>query len=128
MSLATSVPSRATRVRTTPADAAVRAFAWLGRLFLVLLLVVDQIGAPLHAHHHDFGIDGLQFAAVHDANIADDLHVECHSESGGHSVLALRVETRTAVATPEDEDTQATFVALLLSEAASPMDTRPLAR
>tara|TARA_R110001583_G_scaffold195118_1_gene369338 strand:+ start:84429 stop:84863 length:435 start_codon:yes stop_codon:yes gene_type:complete len=118
-------------VRAAPADAAVRAFAWLGRLFLVLLLVVDQIGAPLHAHHHDFGVDGLRFAAVHDANIADDLHVESHSESGdGHSVLALRFEARTAVAAPEKTDTgkQAAFVALLLSEAAQLVDARPHAR
>lgn len=131
MSLATSTPSRTTRVCVTPADAAVRAFAWLGRLFLVLLLVVDQVGAPLHAHHHDFGVDGLPFAAVHDADIADDLHVESHSESGdGHSVLALRFAARTAVAAPEKTDPgkHAAFVALLLSEAAPPVATRSHAR
>jgi len=131
MSLATSTRPGTPTARATPLGAAARAFAWLGRLILVLLLVVDQLGAPLHPHDHDFGVDGLPLAAAHDPYIAGDLHVESHSESGdGHSVLALRLEARTTVAAPEKTDTgkHPAFFPLLLSEAAPPANTRPHAR
>lgn len=37
---------------------------WWLRWMFVLLLAFDQIGSPLHSHHHDSGIDGAEFAAV----------------------------------------------------------------
>lgn len=43
------------------------ACAWLARWLLVLLLAVDLIGAPLHAHAHDSGVDGHAWAPHVDA-------------------------------------------------------------
>src|SRR5215218_6470198 len=37
---------------------------WLARWLLVLVLAWDQIGAPLHAHHHDSGVDGMSTSLV----------------------------------------------------------------
>ena len=100
----------------------------MARLVLVLLLVVDHVGAPLHAHHHDFGIDGVALAEVHDAHTLDAPHVEdCPGIGSGHSVLALRVEGRTFVASSEKSDgdqQHAAFVALLMAVSAPSVDIR----
>jgi len=120
-------PSPTATVHATPAHAVVRAFAWMARLVLVLLLVVDHVGAPLHAHHHDFGIDGVALAEVHDAHTLDAPHVEdCPGIGSGHSVLALRVEGRTVVASPEKSDAgqHVAFVALLMAVSAPSVDIR----
>ncbi|HBO3750955.1 TPA: hypothetical protein L4S95_002463 [Pseudomonas aeruginosa] len=129
-------PFPATKVHAMPANAVLRAIALLIRLALVLLLVVDQVGAPLHAHHHDFGIDGLALAdvhahnaaEVHDGNTVDALHVDgCQGIGNGHSVLALRVEGRTVIASAEKSDADqqhAAFVALLMAVGAPSVDIR----
>jgi len=39
--------------------------AWWLRWLLVLLLVFDQVGAPLHRHHHDTGVDALGMSPGH---------------------------------------------------------------
>ena len=66
---------------------------WVLRLMLVLVLITDQVGAPLHQHHHDSGVDALWSGATaysHD----DDLTV--HAEESerpstlGHATLAVR--------------------------------------
>ena len=129
-------PFPTAKVHATPANAVVRAFALLMRLVLVLLLVVDQVGAPLHAHHHDFGVDGLALAEmhahnaaeVHDGHTVDALHVDgCQGIGSGHSVLALRVEGRSVVASIEKSDgdqQHAAFVPLLMAVAAPSVDIR----
>lgn len=50
------------RKRTRVRDFMSRA-AWLLQWVFVLLLAFDQIGSPLHKHHHDSGIDGTGIAA-----------------------------------------------------------------
>lgn len=52
------------------------ACAWLARWLLVLVLAVDLIGAPLHAHAHDSGVDGHAWAPHIDAPGGDAPHVE----------------------------------------------------
>lgn len=39
------------------------AAAWWVRLLLVLVLVGDLVGSPLHRHHHDSGVDGTAVLA-----------------------------------------------------------------
>ena len=72
---------------------------WVLRLMLVLVLITDQVGAPLHQHHHDSGVDALWSGAtayIHD----DDLTV--HAEESerpstlGHATLAVRPAGETA--------------------------------
>ncbi|OWQ91409.1 hypothetical protein CDN99_09635 [Roseateles aquatilis] len=72
---------------------------WVLRLMLVLVLITDQVGAPLHQHHHDSGVDALWSRATaysHD----DDLTV--HAEESerpstlGHATLAVRPAGETA--------------------------------
>lgn len=71
---------------------------WLVRLLLVLLLMVDQVSAPLHAHAHDFGFGGFSSVSeIQQAPTHEELHAE--RKSGEHSILAVRGNTRTAVAT-----------------------------
>lgn len=58
----------------------------LARWLLVLVLVFDQVGSPLHLHRHDSGVDALWSEA----------HGERHVEEGdvsamlSHAVLAVR--------------------------------------
>lgn len=63
---------------------------------LVLLLMTDQIGSPLHRHHHDSGVDGTLSAAsaLSHLDLQSDLdsHVEDagHDDHFGHATLAVR--------------------------------------
>lgn len=36
---------------------------WLLRWLLVLLIAFDQVGSPLHRHHHDSGVDAAHWVA-----------------------------------------------------------------
>ena len=66
------------------------------RWALVLLLVADIVGTPLHRHHHDSGIDG---SAVH-AQLAEPQHAAHHAEEDHHeldfvhAVTTVRAESR----------------------------------
>lgn len=125
MSLASSstiLPASKVSARPVPGNGVTRALGLLVRMVLVMLLIADQLGAPLHAHHHDFGVDGLSMASVHDGNIAEFPHIEDHAETrNGHSVLALRVDGRTVVASHQkaDDSKPPAFDALLI-EAVTP--------
>lgn len=74
--------------------------AWCLRWLLVLLLLADQVSAPLHRHHHESGID----ATVATAGIAHlvephGLHWdEEDSSATHHATAALRADPRAAVA------------------------------
>ena len=75
----------------TPAGApswGLRVVQWL----LVLLLAWDQVGSPLHRHHHDSGVDGSALTASHDDGAPDLPHAE--DADGGlhfsHAVMAVR--------------------------------------
>ena len=63
------------RPLSPPAGVASRAW-WLARWLLVLLLVWDQVGSPLHRHHHDSGVDGRWLTAAHETVPAETQHVE----------------------------------------------------
>ena len=74
--------------------------AWWVRLLLVVVLVADLVGAPLHRHHHDSGVDSAALAA--DAtHLASSLrpHVENDGEpSVFHPTTTLRVAARSLAA------------------------------
>ncbi len=84
-----------TRLRSgvTPS---LRGWMWAFRLFLVLVLMFDQVSAPFHRHHHDFGIDADAGLAISHGPSADLSAVESHADDGhsglkgGHSAIALR--------------------------------------
>ena len=63
--------------------------AWL----LVLLLALDLIGSPFHAHGHDLGTDGFAPAALHAALTKGDARqdrVEAQEKTGfAHSIAAV---------------------------------------
>ena len=109
----------------------------LVRWLLVLLLVWDQVGSPLHRHHHDSGIDGhVLTAASHDDGATDMRHVE--DADGGfhfsHAVMAVRPQPQLSpIAAGEAKDVAVGEAALALVNAewvADPQsppwpDTRP---
>ena len=75
-----------------------RSAARLARWLLVLVLVADIAGSPLHRHHHDTGIDGssvhgplaeLQHAAQH-------VEEDSHDTDFVHAVTTVRAESRAA--------------------------------
>lgn len=73
-----------------------RGWVWAFRLLLVMVLVFDQVSAPFHQHHHDFGIDAdAGLAALHSPS-GDSLAFESHAEDShdglqaGHPAIALR--------------------------------------
>jgi hypothetical protein len=90
----------------------VRSVVWWARWALVLLLVIDQIGSPLHGHHHDSGIDGSHFQAQRSASPGAFAQVEKDDRgpTAFHAVTALRVKARTLAAVGQD-DTDAPQIA-----------------
>lgn len=62
---------------------------WLARWMLVLLLVADLIGAPLHHHHHDSGVDGTM-PSLSAADLQSHVEDTDHDTHLGHATLALR--------------------------------------
>ena len=84
---------------------------WLLRWSLVLLLIVDQVGAPLHHHHHhhhhDAGADGAWPTASLD-HAAEELvrHVEDadHADHFSHSTLMLRGGSESVKVSPTADD------------------------
>lgn len=73
----------------------------VARWMLVLMLAIDLIGSPFHAHHHDGGVNGLSTQTAHfdgdhaidrlDVNPERTLHVDGdESAHFNHSLIALR--------------------------------------
>jgi len=93
----------------TPALGVARSAAWVLRWLLVLVLMMDQIGSPLHRHHHDSGVDG---GAIHGQQLgslpaAHHFETDSHEPSVYHAVTTLRVESRLSAAeTPSQADPQ----------------------
>ena len=76
-------------------DFALRA-AWLFRWLLVLLLIFDQVGAPLHRHHHDSGIDSSSMhsqAASGSPRFWHHIEEDKNDPSLFHSVTTVRAES-----------------------------------
>lgn len=65
---------------------------WLVRWLLVLVLIWDQVGSPLHHHQHDFGIDGQWVgASLHSGYPALTRATDGHEDLRiTHAVLAVR--------------------------------------
>ncbi|WP_198937882.1 hypothetical protein [Pelomonas sp. KK5] len=60
------------------------------------LLVFDQLSAPFHRHHHDFGIDADLGRAA--AALASDTHAEDeHDAQIAHPAIALRAQPASAL-------------------------------
>lgn len=65
---------------------------WFVRWLLVLVLIWDQVGSPLHDHHHDSGVDAQWLSAAPHS----DSPVTAHSVDGdddlriSHAVMAVR--------------------------------------
>lgn len=76
-----------------------RRWAQFFRWALVLLLVADIIGSPLHRHHHDSGIDGsaghAQLAGRH--HTALHVNEDRHELDFVHAVTTVRAESRASV-------------------------------
>ena len=113
----------------TPADGpswSLRVVRWL----LVLLLAWDQVGSPLHRHHHDSGIDGHALTASHGDGATDVRHLE--DEDGGfhfsHAVMAVRPQPQLSrvAASGETESVALAWTALPLESAARADDPRLL--
>ena len=74
--------------------------AWLLRWLMVLLLVTDLVGSPLHRHQHNFGFGG---ASLH-GPLANSLHGARHLEDDihgpdfVHAVTTIRAQSRVLVA------------------------------
>ena len=65
---------------------------WLVRWLLVLVLIWDQVGSPLHHHQHDFGLDGQWVGAtLHSGYPALTRAKDGHEDLRiTHAVLAVR--------------------------------------
>ena len=76
------------------------ASAWWVRLLLVVVLVADLVGAPLHRHHHDSGVDSSALAAdATHLSSSPQPHVEDDGEpSVFHATTTLRVAAQALVA------------------------------
>lgn len=74
-----------------PAGTASRV-VWLLRWLLVLVLVWDQVSAPLHHHGHDSGVDSAWLGASADIgqNAGPHLEGSDHDLPFSHAVLAVR--------------------------------------
>ena len=74
--------------------------AWLLRWLMVLLLVTDLVGSPLHRHQHNFGFGGVSLHGP----LADSLHAERHLEDDKHeldfvhAVTTIRAQSRVLAA------------------------------
>lgn len=90
-------PSTLKRAHSTAAFGVVSVVRWV----LVLMLAIDLIGSPFHAHHHDGGVDGVSTQIAHfhgdhaidalDVNPEPTLHVDGDETTHfTHSLSALR--------------------------------------
>ena len=91
---------------------------WALKWMMVLLMIVDQVGSPLHRHHHDSGVDaahvGASSGSHHDHVDAATTHVNerDHHEMFAHSTLAVRqaVSSQLSVAPTAADDGQFTWI------------------
>ncbi len=85
-------------LRAPSFDGGMRSALGLARWLLILLLVFDQVGSPLHNHHHDSGIDAHALELAHADASANASHRDL-TDSGAflyHSVTAVKNEVHLA--------------------------------
>jgi hypothetical protein len=113
---------------------------WLLRWLLVLLIAFDQVGSPLHRHHHDSGVDAAHWVPGAAGASSVGLHILRERDDPGrtifHANTAVRSEARLLLGSgPEAADTER-LVALIWPEPrlalaalhaplAAPADTAP---
>lgn len=97
-------PSHHRRLRALPAVNAKRLGLWLARWVLVLVLAFDQVGSPLHRHHHDSGVDGQWSSAQPEETLSGDQHLEDADsiQPVSHAVLAVRPRSETFASNMDD--------------------------
>lgn len=79
--------------------------AWFMRWLVLVVMALDLISAPLHAHAHDMGPDQfLAHSHADDGGHDDPLDIATHAEAMdhamGHSSAAIRSAEREPVSTP----------------------------
>lgn len=92
-----------------PQPGLARSMASLMRWLLVLLLVFDQVGSPLHRHRHDSGIDGTAYLgqAPGAQHAVDQIDPGGHERGFLHASTTLRAEPRASVpGSPVDAGSQ----------------------
>lgn len=72
----------------------VAAWGWLAlKWMMVLLMLIDQVGSPLHRHHHDSGVDAAFASGSHHHEASGEV---THFDEGvdhdafAHATLAVR--------------------------------------
>jgi hypothetical protein len=74
------------------------ASTWLVRLLrvvVIVLLIFDQVSAPLHNHHHDAGPDGImQQFLLSDAHASDSNVQQADPPAAFHAVTGIKREAR----------------------------------
>ncbi|MCA0177244.1 MAG: hypothetical protein LCH73_13335 [Proteobacteria bacterium] len=94
---------------------------WWLRWLLVLILVTDQVGAPLHEHRHDSGVDGtaalLTEHSAWSSEIAHAEHMEhnAHLPDFTHITTGLRADPRPAARDPATGSTDVLLAAIPLA-------------
>ena len=93
---------------------------WLLRWLLVLLIAFDQVGSPLHRHHHDSGVDASHWVPGTGGASSVGLHSLRERDEPGsaifHANTAMRSEARLLLGSgPEAADTER-LVALIWPE------------
>lgn len=82
----------ASAIQAEPSAAGAARLLWLLRWLLVLVLVWEQVSAPLHHHGHASGIDVQWITTSIREGPADVSHLEDHDHDprASHVVLAVR--------------------------------------
>lgn len=91
---------------------------WALKWMMVVMMIVDQVGAPLHRHHHDSGVDAAYAAAAsanHHDDFVDETHADgsAHHDAFAHSTLAVRQASTAQLSvapTAADDDGQVTWL------------------
>lgn len=92
---------------------------WFVRWMLVLILVWDQVGSPLHHHRHDSGVD-VEWTHVTHTHEADESE---HGSSVSHGVLALRFQSEGDLQA-DDPGTQVAIATAIATNLLSSAPTR----
>jgi hypothetical protein len=83
---------------------------------LVLLMVVDQVGSPMHQHRHDSGFDVAYLGAFggshHSQGESGATHADerVYDDTYAHSTLAIRQATASQLSVPPTDDDHVSWI------------------